>query len=158
MLCAAILEAVAESPHAMHPDFVVQINWVRVEELAVGSSMPTNDQSTIFFQTRLLNCSGSTDFAISDKSPRQIASCISAFCKRALHPPYQDRNIRLRKRAALCQLDDGRCSAGVARVRASINVSSNAVLSVMQHCAENKNGCFSRGSMKSSIALSTGLP
>ena len=66
--CAAILEAAAESPHAMDPDFVVQINWVRVEKPAVVSYVLTNDQSRIFFQTRLLDFSGSTDVAITEKA------------------------------------------------------------------------------------------
>ena len=42
----------------------------------MGSSMLTNDQSRIFFQTRLLDFSGSTDVAITEKAALGLSNLI----------------------------------------------------------------------------------
>ena len=58
----------------MDPDFVVQINWGRWQEPAVGSTVLTNDESKIFFTARLSDFSSAADVAITEKVALSLAN------------------------------------------------------------------------------------
>lgn len=64
--CAAVLEAAADAPSAMPTNFVVQMNWARIEEPAAGAKVLTNDGDRIFFTTSIRDFSGCTTTGITE--------------------------------------------------------------------------------------------
>jgi hypothetical protein len=132
----------------------VQINWARVEEPAVGSSVVAG-HGGIFFLTRLLDFSAATSVAVTEKAALSLSGCDRSTFLR-LHAASQlsfslFANVRCIRRIKtvtsaigseqhfvnLTMADATPACIGFAPAP---NVSSMALLAVAQQCAENKNG------------------